>query len=116
MPQVSVIMGPERRRRWRPEEKLAVLAESFAPGAIVRDVARQRDVATSLIYQWRRQALAAQASTGFAPVVITQDVERAPAPRATGDAIVVELGGGRRVRINATAPTELVAATLRALK
>ena len=59
MPQVSAVMGPERRRRWRPEEKLAVLVEAFAPGVIVADVARQRDVATSLIYQWRRQALAA---------------------------------------------------------
>ena len=116
MSQVSVIMGPERRRRWRPEEKLAVLAEAFAPGAIVRDVARQRDVATSLIYQWRRQALAAQAPTGFAPVVITQDVVRAPAPRVTGDAIVVDLGGGRRVRISATAPTALVTAALKARK
>lgn len=46
-------MGPERRRRWRPEEKLAVLAEAFAPGVIVADVTRQRDVATSLIYQQR---------------------------------------------------------------
>lgn len=46
-------MGPERRRLWRPEEKLAVLAEAFAPGVIVADVTRQRDVATSLIYQQR---------------------------------------------------------------
>ncbi len=65
MAQVSVIMGPERRRRWRDEEKLAVLAEAFAPGAIVSDVARQLDGATSLIYQWRRQALAAQEASGL---------------------------------------------------
>jgi len=37
MPEVSVIMGPERRRPWRAEEKLAVLAEAFSPGAIVKE-------------------------------------------------------------------------------
>ncbi len=26
---MSVVMGPERRRRWRPEEKLALVAEAF---------------------------------------------------------------------------------------
>jgi transposase len=54
---MSVVMGPERRRRWRPEEKLAVVAEAFAPGAAVLDVSRRLSVATSLIYQWRRQAM-----------------------------------------------------------
>jgi transposase-like protein len=29
MSQMSVVMGPERRRRWRPEEKLALVAEAF---------------------------------------------------------------------------------------
>ena len=55
MSQMSVIIGSERRRRWRPEEKLAVLAEAFAPGASVTEVSRRLDVATSLIYEWRRQ-------------------------------------------------------------
>jgi transposase len=41
MSQMSVVMRPERRRRWRPEEKLAVVAEAFAPGAIVSDVSRR---------------------------------------------------------------------------
>ncbi|MDP1640713.1 MAG: transposase, partial [Phenylobacterium sp.] len=50
MAHISLITGPERRRRWRDEEKLAILAEAFSPGAVVTDVARRRDVATSLIY------------------------------------------------------------------
>ena len=56
MAQISVLMGPERRRRWSPEVKLAVLSEAFAPGATVTDVARRLNVATSLIYQWRRMS------------------------------------------------------------
>jgi transposase len=70
MSQMSVIMGPERRRRWRPEEKLAVVAEAFAPGATVADVSRRLNGATSLIYQWRRQAMR---SPGFAPAVISDE-------------------------------------------
>ncbi|WP_425374864.1 transposase [Mesorhizobium tamadayense] len=30
------------------------MAAAFAPGAMVAAVARQHDVATSLIYKWRR--------------------------------------------------------------
>jgi len=39
MARVEVITGPERRRRWSDEEKRAIVAASFAPGAVVRDVA-----------------------------------------------------------------------------
>lgn len=107
-------MGPERRRRWRPEEKLALLGEAFAPGARVTEVARRRGVATSLIYQWRRQAMG---PVGFVPAVLVDesDVRRAPPP-ASGAIIVVELAGGTRVTIGASAPDGLVASVLKALK
>ena len=113
MPPMSVIMGPERRRRWRPEEKLAVLAEAFAPGAIVSDVSRRLNVATSLIYLWRRQAMG---SPGFVPAVIGDEGEALRAPLSTSPVIVVELGGGARVSIGASAPASLVTAALKALR
>ncbi len=113
MSQMSVVMGPERRRRWRPEEKLAVLAEAFAPGAIVSDVSRRLNVATSLIYQWRRQAMG---SPGFVPAVLAEEGEARRAPLSTSPVIVVELGGGARVSIGASASASLVTATLKALK
>ena len=43
-----VIAGAERRRRWGDEERLAILAEAFAPGACVAEVSRRLDVSTSL--------------------------------------------------------------------
>ena len=44
MSRVEVLSGPERRRRWSLEQKRSIVAEAFAPGASVCEVARQRDV------------------------------------------------------------------------
>jgi transposase-like protein len=41
MASVEVLAGPERRRRWSVEQKQAIVAAAFGPGAVVRDVARQ---------------------------------------------------------------------------
>ena len=55
---VDIRIGTERRRRWGREEKLRIVRESLEPNAIVSDVARRNEIASSLIYVWRRQALA----------------------------------------------------------
>src|SRR3546814_6731463 len=55
MSQITVLTGPERRRRWRPEDKLRILAEAFSPGDCVGAVARRHDVSRGLIYTWRRK-------------------------------------------------------------
>ncbi|WP_376741708.1 transposase [Ensifer sesbaniae] len=39
----------------------------FSPGAVVCEVARRFDVATGLIYTWRRLALAQEAEPAFLP-------------------------------------------------
>lgn len=54
MSHVTLLTGPERRRRWSEEDQCRILAAAFAPGSTVAAVARQYDVATSLIYKWRR--------------------------------------------------------------
>ena len=38
---IEVITGVERRRTWSQEEKLAVVVESLADGAVVSEVARR---------------------------------------------------------------------------
>ena len=53
MSKITLLTGPERRRRWRDEEKLAILEEAFAPGACVSEVARRWDVSASLIVSLR---------------------------------------------------------------
>jgi transposase len=40
----EVLVGPERRRRWSVEEKVAIVREAAVPGVRVADVARRRDI------------------------------------------------------------------------
>ncbi|NML10698.1 transposase [Sphingobium sp. AR-3-1] len=46
MGQITVFGGPERRRRWREDERAKILAEASTRGACVVQVARQYDVST----------------------------------------------------------------------
>ena len=50
---MEIITGVERRRRWRPEEKLRILAELDEPGTTVAEVARRHEVSRGLLWQWR---------------------------------------------------------------
>ena len=52
---MGIITGVERRRRWRDEDKLRILAEAELPGANVLEVARRHDVSRGLLWQWWRQ-------------------------------------------------------------
>ena len=122
MSQITVFSGPERRRRWSEEDRFRILTEAFAPGACVAHVARRHDVSTGLIYTWRRklrrelpgQAPSALLGTGFAEAVVAEEPEL-NVPDASA-AIVIELPGGGRVRIAASAPPALAAAALKALR
>jgi transposase-like protein len=112
MASVAVLAGPERRRRWSIEQKQAIVAAAFKPGAVVRDVARQADVTSSLIYRWRRDLRAA--ANGFAQVLVAAagDGVSAPPPMP---AIEIELAGNTRVRIPALVSPALTAAIVEAL-
>jgi transposase len=111
MSRVEVLSGPERRRRWSAEQKRSIVAEAFAPGASVRDVARRRDVVAGQIYRWRRDLRSGAA--GFAEVVVAP----APSEHSSADALslTIELGRDIRVGIAATAPTALATAVIKAL-
>ena len=117
MGQMTVFGGPERRRRWREDERAKILAEAFSPGACVARVARQYDVSTALVYTWRRKtgvrAAAAPAEVGFVEAVVLDDGGGHQLPSAP--AVVVDLPGGRRVNIYASAPPDMAAAVLKAL-
>jgi len=113
MARFQLISGPERRRRWSEEQKRALVAAAFAPGAIVAEVARRADVCAGQIYRWRQELRGA----GFAAVVVTAeaDCEQSIPPR-TGEAIEIEFGGTACLRIPSSTPPSLAAAVVRALR
>jgi transposase len=113
MSQITVLTGPERRRRWRRDDKMRILAEAFSPGACVTEVARRHDVSTGLIYSWRARFRADLPQPAFAEAVLAHEPARPLEPSA---AIVVELPGSGRVSIAASASPVLAAAVLRALR
>ncbi|MGP8431906.1 IS3 family transposase [Paraburkholderia fungorum] len=51
---MEVLTGPERRRRWSAEEKLAMVRESFEPGKSVSMVARKHGVNPNQLFHWRK--------------------------------------------------------------
>ena len=79
---VEVRVRSERRRTWSDGDKLAIVRETLAPGAVVQVVADRHSIGTGLLYTWRKQMLRA-AMTGFAAVEIRP--EALPAPQVTDD-------------------------------
>jgi transposase len=51
---VEVITSVERRRRWAPAEKKAIVEETYEPGMSVSAVARRRGIPPNQIFRWRR--------------------------------------------------------------
>jgi transposase len=111
----TLIMGPERRRRWSEEQKQELLAQAFGPGGNVTETSRRAEVHTSLLYRWRRASRSASTAPSFVPAMLVDPPDRAPS-RADTPVIVVELAEGVRVNVTAAAPTSLVVATLKALR
>jgi transposase len=125
-----------RRRKWKPEEKAALLAEVDAEGGRVSVVARRHGISGSLIYNWRsiRRAAAslrALDAIKFVPVgVVGSAGDEAPAllpapdqaappgegRRERGGLIEIELPNGIRVRVDAFVDLEPLSRMLRAIR
>ena len=51
---LEVLTRPEQRRRRSVEEKLAIVRETFEPGATVSGVARRHQVNANQVFGWRK--------------------------------------------------------------
>src|SRR5271170_3912682 len=98
MTHMTLLTGPERRRRWSADDRDRILAASFTPGAVVADVARQFEISTSLIYKWRKACLSLPAVPAFTPAILV-DPSVATPNRAQAPAILIELPGGARLSV-----------------
>jgi transposase len=78
---MEIITGVERRRRWRVDEKLLIVGERECPGACLAAVARQYDVSSGLLRNWRRQVRRGQLRAYLAPVFFPVHVDGEPASR-----------------------------------
>ena len=129
---LEVITGDGRRRRWSDEEKATIVAESFAPGAVVAEVARRYEARAQQVHGWRRDAREGrlvlpaeqrrQELVSFTPVVIAPEQlaampARRPARTSRPAAPAIEIEAkGVVVRVRDGADVLLVEAMLRALK
>jgi len=109
------VLGVERRRRWSKGEKARIVEETLIPGAVVSEVARRHDVAQSLLFTWRRRARVEEpggrdgsillpveigAGTPSGSQAARQSRAAASSRRAKSGMIEIELGSGRRVRVD----------------
>jgi transposase len=118
---VSVLSGPERRRRWTPAEKRRIVEESLAPYASVIEVAGQHDVHPNLLTVWRRQARTGslgavkvprqESEVEFAAVSVAPEQPAWTARAGTGGTIEIAFASGVQLRITgAVDPATLTAA------
>lgn len=129
MPRVEVITSVERRRRWSREEKERLVASSFEPGVSVSEVARSAGIHVSQLFRWRKD-LCDRVDAGSSQLVpveivpaVVPPVIEAPAPPASpgrrrrkSGIIEIELGGGRRVRVDRDVDAEALRRVLDALE
>jgi transposase len=124
---VTLLSGPERRRRWTTAEKLRIVQESQAPDAMVSEIARRHDIHPNLLHSWRRQARigalagadgghGAGEGTRFAAVAIAPGAVLPAAPSGPAAGVIeIELAAGGRMRITGPVEACLVSAAIETL-
>ena len=124
MSAVTVLPGPERRRRWTLAEKARIVEESLTGDASVAEVARRHDIHPNLLHLWRHQARLAGAAAAcprsdvaasgveFAAVALAPDERVLPAPPGT---VEIEFAGRARLKITGPVDPLMMTALIKAL-
>ncbi len=95
---LEVLEGPTGRRRWPDEVKSRIVAETFAPGARVADVARRHGLRPQHLSTWRRLArqgklvLPADDGLVFAPLMLEEAASAASPREEREESIELEVG------------------------
>jgi transposase len=131
---IEVITGVERRRKWSAREKMAIVAESLAEGAVVSEVARRHGLSPQQLFGWRSRlrdavkgsAPSSDATPAFVPAIVEDEP---PSPAAPALPAVVAMGaagvdpapieialGGVIVRVRGDADPRALTTVLKALR
>ena len=131
---MEIITGVERRRQWRDDEKLRILAELDQPGVKFTEVARRHDVSRGLLWQWRdahRRGRLVAEMPGFLPMQVVPDLAVSAPPSGSGpppsagppavedeldERIEIVLPDGTAVRVAATISAAALRRVLAALR
>jgi transposase len=110
---VEVLSGTPRRRRWSTSEKVAVVAESLAPGAVTSEIALRYGLHRNQLYGWRREFRAAAEvgalGSDFVPIVAEN--------RVSSNAATLEIEiGGAIVRVGPGVDPVFLSEVIRLLK
>jgi transposase len=116
---VEIRTGVGRRRRWSEEEKGRIVAASYAPGAVVSEVARRHEISPQHLFGWRKAArngrlvLPSDGAAIFVPVVLAS--QRPVAAKPSAPSITIETAGVV-VRVECGVDVGWLADVLRAVK
>jgi transposase len=94
---VEIQVGVGRRRRWSEGIKGRIVAESYAPGAVVAEVARRHGISPQHLFGWRKMARTGSLSlpSDEAPLFVPVVAERrhCGTPAAGAGHITIEING-----------------------
>ncbi len=110
-----------RRRRWSDDEKLRIVIESLQTPRAISSTARRHGISRSLLMTWQRSfrpELTAPENhrAGFAPVIVAAGAEPVVAATAVNGRMVIIVGKGRRVIVNAGVDAAALARVLQVLE
>jgi transposase len=119
---LEVLTGADTRRRWSEETKARIVAESFAEGAVVSQVARRHGLRPQQLFDWRRELRAQwrQVATAvelpaFVPAVVEEAVA-VPSPTLPAPSAIEIEAGLFVLRLRGAVDGQALATVLRAVK
>ena len=96
----EVVATPGDKRRWTPEARARIIAESLEPGANVAEVARRHGIFPQQLYTWRRGLRERAEVMSFVPAVVErEDQGRALRTMASSSGQIVIEAGTLSIRI-----------------
>ena len=112
---IELITRTERRRRWSPQQKREIVAQSLAPGSSALATARAHGISSGQLYTWRSQARRGELDERPPTRFVRIDPHLMAAPNRSG-LIEITLPGGAVLRVDAQVDAAALRRVLAALE